>query len=207
MGGPPLVCWLLVAVGAATGASCLLRTLARTGLTAGERGVARAEGVKGLGMAVMSVPGPVLDQHAWGPSLFGTVFGVMALWAVALTRRGGHPAHHVHLVVGAAAMVYMAVAMAGSPAGTAGMAGMAGMAPAGHGPAGAPVVTGLLMAYFAGYALWAGMRMLPASTTGAAAGSGAGPIGAGGGVLAAPELAAACRVSLGIGMFAMLLTM
>lgn len=106
----------------------------------------------------------------------------------------------MHLVVGAAAMVYMAVAMATAPAGS--MAGMAGMRGA---PPGVPAVTACLLAYFAGYALWAGARMLPGATairTAAVAGGGTGT-----GVLAAPELAAACRVSLGIGMFAMLMMM
>lgn len=203
MGGAPLVGWLLVVIGSATGLSCLLRAGAAAGavLAPGERRVARAEGVKGLGMALMAVPGPALDQHPWGAPLFTVVFGGMALWSVALPRRGGHPGHHVHLALGAAAMVYMALATAAAPA------GMAGMRDADHTRTGIPVVTGLLMGYFAGYALWAGIRMLPAAGQAPAA-VGAGPgAGVAGGVLATPELAAACRVSLGIGMLAMLLTM
>jgi hypothetical protein len=211
MGGPPLVGWLLVLVGAATGVSCLLRTRPGVGLAPPERRVARAEGVKGVGMALMSVPAPVLDQRPWGVWLFTVVFGAMALWSVTLLWRGGHRAHHVHLSVGAAAMVYMAVAMAAAPAmgSAAGMAGMAGMRATATGPAGIPLVTGLLLGYFAVYTLWAGIRMLPAA--GAVAGAVVpGGTGRGGGataLLGAPEVAAACRVSLGIGMFAMLLTM
>jgi hypothetical protein len=213
MGGPPLVGWLLVLVGTATGVSCLLRTRAAVALSTGERRVARAEGVKGLGMALMAVPGSVLDQRPWGAPLFTVVFGVMALWSVTLLWRGGHATHHVHLSVGAAAMVYMAVAMGTASGGGSDMAGMAGMA---SGGAGIPAVTGLLLGYFALYTLWAGIRMLPvtgsvpAGSAGSAgvAGSGA-PMGSGAGasLLAAPEVAAACRVSLGIGMFAMLLTL
>ncbi|MDI5965370.1 DUF5134 domain-containing protein [Streptomyces sp. SL13] len=199
MGGPPLVGWLVVVIGAVTGVSCLLRTRAAAGaaLGAAERRVSRAEGVKGLGMALMALPAPALAQHPWGGWLFGAFFGAMALWTLSLSRRGDHaPAHHVHLGVGAASMVYMSVVMATAPAAHGAMPGMAGTT----GTAGLPVVNGLLLAYFGLYALWAGLRMLPA---GAAATAG----GATGGLLAAPELAAACRVSLGIGMFAMLLTM
>lgn len=212
MGGPPLIGWLLVAVGAATGVSCLLRTRSGVALGDAERRVARAEGVKGLGMALMAVPAPELDQRPWGAWLFGAVFGAMAVWSLTLPRRGGHTLHHVHLTVGAVAMVYMSVVMTTAPAnatmpgmtgtaGTAGTTGVAGMA----GGVGLPWVNGLLLAYFGLYALWAGIRMLPSAN---AVGAAAAPAGAGtGGVLAAPELAAACRVSLGIGMFAMLLTM
>lgn len=206
MGGPPLVGWLLVVTGAVTGLSCLLRARAAVALAPDERRVARAEGVKGLGMALMAVPGFALDQRPWGATLFVVVFGAMALWSVALLRHGGHRAHHVHLSLGAAAMVYMALAMVTAPAGASGMPGMTGMR-GDLGPVGTPVLSGLLLAYFALYALWAGIRMLPAAgPTAVAVGATAGA-GAGGGVLAAPELAAACRVSLGIGMFAMLLTM
>ena len=84
------------------------------------------------------------------------------------------------------------------------MAGMRGMAP---GRPGVPVVTGLLLGYFAGYALWAGIRMLPGAVPAVAGGVPGAGSGRPAGVLAAPEVAAACRVSLGIGMFAMLLTM
>jgi hypothetical protein len=198
MGGPPLVGWLVVAVGAVTGVSCLLRTRAAAGaaLGAAERRLSRAEGVKGLGMALMALPAPALAQHPYAAWLFGAAFGLMTLWTLPLPGRAGHaPAHHLHLGVGAASMVYMSVVMATAPAGHGGMAAMTGMT----GPAGLPLVNGALLAYFGLYALWAGLRMLPA---GAPATAGA----VTGGFLAAPELAAACRVSLGIGMFAMLLT-
>ena len=193
MGGTPLIGWLVAAVCATTGVSCLLRTRGRVALGAAERRVVRAEGVKGLGMALMALPAPALEQRPWCAWLFAAVFGAMALWPVLLSRRGGHAAHHAHLSVGAGAMAYMAVTAATAPAGMPGMAGAAG-------GAGIPWVNAILLAYFGLYALWAGLRMLPAVSPAAV-------VSPAGGVLAAPELAAACRVSLGMGMFAMLLTM
>jgi hypothetical protein len=191
MNGPPLVGWLLVVISTATGISCLLRVRPSAGCatTSGERHSARAEGLMGIGMGLMAVPASVLDQRLWGPVLFTVVFGVTAVRSLPLVRRAPHHAHHV---VCAVAMVYMAVAMAGSgeAKGTAGMEGMPGMM-------GYPLITGVLLGYFAAYALWAGTR-IPAA---AAAGQ------PGGGVWQAPELAAACRVSLGLGMVAMLLTL
>lgn len=86
-------------------------------------------------------------------------------------------------------MAYMAVAMAAAPGGHAG-----------HKGTGAPLVTGLLLLYFAGYVLWSGARLVPVAT--ATAG---GPPASGWGDR--PELARACRLSMGIGMVAMLLTM
>ncbi|MEU6172155.1 DUF5134 domain-containing protein [Streptantibioticus parmotrematis] len=217
MGGPPLVGWLVVLLGAATGISCLLRSRRACALTSGERRVARAEGIKGLGMALMAVPASALDQRPWGPPLFTVVFGGMTLWSLSLLIREHHPAHHVHLAVGSAAMVYMAVAMGLAPSG-AGMTSMGDMGGMAGGSIGVPFLTGLLLVYFGLYAVWAALRMLPAVGAepvgssavgaGASAGVGAGVAsGVPGAVLRAPELAAACRVSLGIGMFAMLLTM
>ncbi|PWI41720.1 DUF5134 domain-containing protein [Streptomyces sp. ICBB 8177] len=216
MGGPPLVGWLVVLLGAATGISCLLRSRRAYASASGERQVARAEGVKGLGMALMALPAPALDQRPWGPPLFTAVFGAMTLWSLSLLIREHHPAHHVHLAVGSAAMVYMAVAMGLTPsgAGSAGTSGMAGMTGMDGGSLGVPVLTGVLLVYFGLYAVWAALRMLPAvgaapAGSGAVGGSGSAVVTGGvpGAVLRAPELAAACRVSLGIGMFAMLLTM
>jgi hypothetical protein len=194
MHGPPLVGWLLVVIGSATGVSCLLRTRAGCAAAPGERRTARDEGVMGLGMALMAVPGAALDERVWGPPLFAVVFGVIAVRSVLLARCEAHRAHHA---VEAAGMVYMAVLMAAARGGPDGMAGMTGMA---HGMAGIPAVTGLLLCYFAGYALWAGVRILPATAPVASVA----PAGA---LLRAPGVAAACRVSLSIGMFAMLLTM
>ncbi|WP_431949138.1 DUF5134 domain-containing protein [Actinacidiphila sp. bgisy167] len=198
MHGPPLVAWLLVVLGAATGAYCLFRTRRGCPGTGPDvRRVARAEALMGLGMAVMAVPVSVLAPPLWVSAAFGLVFGVAAVRALLLARHG---AHHLHHAVGAGAMVYMAVAMA-----EAGAAGAAGAAHAGHTPAGSPAATGLLLVYFAVYVLAAGVRLVSVPATVAAAGTAA----AGGGVPVghAPELASACRVSMAIGMFAMLLTL
>ncbi|MCQ4083337.1 DUF5134 domain-containing protein [Streptomyces sp. RB6PN25] len=201
MHGPPLVGWLLVVTGSATGLSCLLRMRAGCAAAPGERRTARDEGVMGLGMGLMAVPAPVLDQHPWGPPLFVVAFGAMALRFAVLARDERHRFHHA---VEAAAMAYTALAMGtGGGSGMAGMAGAPGMGSQAGAPTGIPVLTGVLLCYFAVYALATGIRMLPAAgrapvtVTGPRAGS----------LLEAPELAAACRLSLGIGMFTMLLTM
>lgn len=196
MHGPPLVAWLLVALGAATAAYCLARTRPRCpGTTREEReeqSVARAEALMGAGMAVMAVPVSVLDQPPWAGAVLALVFGGAAVRSLLLVRRS---AHHLHHAVGAVAMVYM----------TAAMEGVGGSAHAGHGAMGAPVLTGLLLVYFAVYVLAGGVRLVsvPVTSTAAAAAGPAGQIA----VRHAPGLASACRVSMAIGMFAMLLTL
>ena len=103
MGEPLLVAWLLVALSAASAASCLAR--------AKDRG----EAVMGAGMAVMAVPASVLDPHRWVAPVFAVVYAAAALRAL---LPGTHAAgHRVHHVVCSAAMVYMAVAMAQAPPG------------------------------------------------------------------------------------------
>jgi hypothetical protein len=184
-----LVGWLLVALGAATGLLCLLRV--RPGCaSATRRHAVRDEGLMGLGMAAMAVPASVLEPRPWGPPLFAVVFGAAAVRALLLVRRDGRHAHHTHHAVGAGAMAYMAVAMLPGP-GTGTAAGHAG-----HMPGGVPLLTGLLLAYFTVYVLAAGVRLVSVPVPVASV-----P------VVAAPELAAACRVSMAIGMLAMLLTL
>jgi hypothetical protein len=204
MHGPPLVAWLLVALSVAAAAACLVRR------EAGD------EALMGAGMAVMAVPMSVLDPWPWGAAPFAAVFAGATVRALlrARHRRG----HHLHHAVCSAAMVYMAVAMAGAGASHTGHAGHAG-----HAAAGLPVLTGLLLAYFAAYALRAGMLLVAAPAPGGrisaaaatAGGPGSGPAGPlGSGVPAsagrrrhAPEVAIACRVSMALGMLAMLLAL
>ncbi|MFJ4986696.1 DUF5134 domain-containing protein [Streptomyces sp. NPDC088732] len=192
MHGPPLVAWLLVALGAATAAYCLVRTRPGCPGTTREereqRSAARAEALMGAGMAVMAVPVSALDQPPWASAVLAVVFGVAAVRSLLLVRRN---AHHLHHAVGAIAMVYM----------TAAMEGAGGSAHAGHGAMGAPLLTGLLLLYFAVYVLAAGVRLVSIPVTPATGTAGAVA------VRHAPELASACRVSMGIGMFAMLLTL
>ncbi|MGW3247035.1 DUF5134 domain-containing protein [Streptomyces sp. NPDC001070] len=198
MHGPPLVAWLLVALGAATGAYCLFRTRRGCrGAAPAERQVARAEALMGMGMAVMAVPVSVLDPPDWVAAAFGVVFGAAAVRALLLARRD---AHHLHHAVGAGAMVYMAVAMA--EAGTAGAT-----AHVGHAPAGTPALTGLLLVYFAIYVLATGVRLVSAAAPATATVTATAAAGHPAPVAHAPELASACRVSMAIGMFAMLLTL
>jgi hypothetical protein len=199
MHGPPLVAWSLVALSAVAAVACLLR-----------REAARDEALMGAGMAVMAVPMSVLDPRPWGTPLFavvlGVVFALAGVRALLLIRR---PGHHLHHSVCSAAMVYMAVAMGGAASAPGGHAEHAA-----HASAGAPLFTGLLLLYFAGYVLRTGGTLVAVPAH--AHGTSRGPLISGG--LAAggrervplrhaPEVAAACRVSMALGMFAMLLTL
>ncbi|MCC8338540.1 DUF5134 domain-containing protein [Streptomyces sp. R1] len=200
MHGPASSGWLLVALCAATGAYCLLRM--RSSVEE-QRSAAGGEALMGFGMAAMAVPAAVFTPPAWVWPGYAVVFGAAGLRALWAARSGRH---HLHHLVGAAAMVYMAVVMAGSPAHAHA-----------HGTSGTPVLTGALLLYFTGYVLLTGVRLIPVV---AAAGSGAGappvpvplpgqgpradgPAADGWGDR--PELARACRLSMAIGMLAMLL--
>ncbi|MFF7972576.1 DUF5134 domain-containing protein [Streptomyces sp. NPDC007905] len=183
MHGPAWPAWLLVALCAATGAYCLLRM--RSGVEE-QRRAAGGEALMGFGMAAMAVPATVFTPPGWAWPLYAAVFGAAALRALWAAR--GEP-HHLHHLVGTAAMVYMSLVMAASPT-------------AHHHPrvgGGVPLVTGVLLLYFTGYVLISGARLVPAAV--AAGGTAAVRWGD------RPELARACRLSMGIGMVAMLLTM
>ncbi|MET9498735.1 DUF5134 domain-containing protein [Streptomyces sp. NPDC006552] len=186
MHGPLSAAWLLVALCAASGAYCLLRL--RSGVEE-QRRAAGDEAFMGFGMALMAVPAAVLAPPPWAWLLYAAVFGAAALRALWAARRG---AHHLHHLMGTLAMAYMAAGMAARPA-----------AHAHHGAAGTPVLTGVLLGYFAVYVLWAGARLVPAAPAGPAGSTGSAFAGWGD----RPELARACRLSMGIGTLAMLLTM
>ncbi|MDR6975172.1 hypothetical protein J2X68_001856 [Streptomyces sp. 3330] len=180
MHGPASPGWLLVALCAATGAYCLLRM--RSAVEE-QRRAAGGEALMGFGMAAMAVPAAAFTPPAWTWPAFAAVFGAAALRALWAARVS---AHHLHHLVGTGAMVYMAAVMADAPAHRHG-----------HGGSGVPLLTGVLLLYFTGYVLLAGARLLPVA-------------GAGGAAVAwgdRPEVARACRLSMGIGMLAMLLTM
>lgn len=198
MHGPPLVGWSLVVLCTTTGAYGLVGTRAGA---AGERRAAGGDALMGLGMAAMAVPGAVPHTRPWGYALFAAVFGAAGLHTL-LRARSEPEAHHLHHAVGAFAMVYMALAMAETPAARAAAgAAHAGHAAAGHEPAGTPLLTGLLLVYFAVYVVRGAARMVPVP---------AGAPGETGGQERAPggrELTHACRLSMGIGMLAMLLIM
>ncbi|MFE2821785.1 DUF5134 domain-containing protein [Streptomyces sp. NPDC059271] len=195
--------WLLVALCAATGAYCLLRMRSPV---EEQRHTAGAEALMGFGMAAMAVPAAVVAPPRWAWLAYVTVFGAAALRGLWTARSSPHQLHHL---MGAVAMVYMAAVMTFAPAHQA----------HGHGGAGVPLLTGALLLYFAGYVLRSGVRLLPLPATG---GGGAGP-GAGGprrgsgadawGARRAvrwgdrPELSQACRLSMGIAMLAMLVTL
>ncbi|MFK4149956.1 DUF5134 domain-containing protein [Streptomyces sp. NPDC004065] len=189
MHGPASPGWLLVALCAATGAYCLLRMRSTV---EEQRRAAGGEALMGFGMAAMAVPAAVFSPPAWAWPAYAVVFGAAALRALWAARTGPH---HLHHLVGASAMVYMAVVMAASPGASH---------PHAHGGAGIPPVTGALLLYFAGYVLVAGARLVPAvgAATGALAGGGTAPAWGD-----RPELARACRLSMGMAMVAMLLTL
>ncbi|CAM5490431.1 hypothetical protein SALBM135S_05303 [Streptomyces alboniger] len=192
MHGPAQAAWLLVALCAATGAYCLLRMRSRI---EEQRRTAGSEALMGFGMAVMAVPAAVVALPRWTWLLSAAVFGAAALhglWHSAGAARRDR--HHVHHLIGALAMVYMSVAMVAAPG-----------AHAGHTRAGLPPLTGVLLLYFAGFVLWSGARLAPARTAAAGEGATGGPSVLGWGDR--PELALACRLSMGIGMLTMLLTL
>jgi hypothetical protein len=179
--GPATTGWLLVALCAAAGAYCVARMRS---VVEEQRRAAGGEAVMGFGMAAMAVPAAALDPPGWVWPVYAAVFAAAALHALWAARTG---AHHLHHAVGSLAMVHMSLSMAAAPA-----------AHGGHGVTGVPLLTGVLLLYFAGYVLLAGARLLPA-----------GVATAGGAVRWGdrPELARVCRLGMGIAMLAMLLTM
>ncbi|AQS70973.1 DUF5134 domain-containing protein [Streptomyces pactum] len=182
MHGPASSGWLLVALCAATGAYCLLRM--RSSVEE-QRRAAGGEAFMGFGMAAMAVPAAVFTPPGWAWPGYAVVFGAAGLRALWAARSGRH---HLHHLVGTAAMVHMAVVMAGSPARAHG-----------HGSSGTPLLTGALLLYFTGYVLLTGVRLIPVVAV-----TGGGPAAGWGD---RPELTRACRLSMGIAMLTMLLTM
>lgn len=180
--------WLLVLLCAVSGAYCLLQVRRAGGGAAGEA-------VMGFGMALMAVP--LGGAGGWRAVALGAVFCGAALHAVWLLRGGAHHAHHL---VGSLTMVYMcAIAASASVSGS----------PAGHGHgdgAGLPLLTGVLLLYYAGYVVLGGTRLVTAGGPHGPPGPrpDSGPPGPRSG---SAELTRACRLAMGIGMLAMLLTM
>ncbi|MFJ3974323.1 DUF5134 domain-containing protein [Streptomyces sp. NPDC090021] len=177
--------WLLVLLCAVSGAYCLRRAHGWSGAAAGEA-------VMGFGMALMAVP--LGGGGAWRTPVLGVVFCAAALHALWLLRGGAHHAHHL---LGSLTMVYMTVAAVSG---------------GGHGHgAGLPLLTGSLLLYYAGYVVLGGTRLLTAG----------GPVPASSVPSASPvpmpvpvpapgaptELVRACRLAMGMGMLAMLLSM
>ncbi|MEU3191767.1 DUF5134 domain-containing protein [Streptomyces sp. NPDC006992] len=201
MHGPATVGWLLTALCAVAGVSCLLRA---RGAGPGRRAEAGGEAAMGFGMAAMAAPAPwsgTPTGHTVSGWVFGALFGALLVRELRLTAAERHtaasPGRHLHHFLGSAAMVYMSLAMALGPSG--------GAAAHHSGAGGLPLVTGMLLVYFAGYVLWTGTRLMPA---GAAPASGPAarrtampPVARQAGV------AAGCRVAMGTGMFAMLLAL
>lgn len=114
MHGPATAGWLVVALCVAAGTYCLIRL---RGATGEGRGTAGDEALMGFGMAAMAVPAAALTPPRWVWLVYAAVFGVAALRALGPARR---TSRHLHHLVGILAMVYMAVAMALLPGGTHG---------------------------------------------------------------------------------------
>lgn len=218
MHGPATAGWLVVALCAAAGTYCLLRL---RGAPGAGRGTAGGEALMGFGMAAMAVPAAVVTPPRWVWLLYAAVFGVAALRTMGPARR---TSHHLHHLVGMLAMVYMSVAMALLPGAAHDPHGTHATADAG----GTPLATGILLIYYAGFVLWTGARLLPLQTVTAPERGDPGPpdpvrtSGAVAGTVTEvvpevvpdidvrerrPEMALACRLSMGIAMLAMLLTL
>ncbi|MCH0566653.1 MULTISPECIES: DUF5134 domain-containing protein [unclassified Streptomyces] len=208
MGEPPLVGWLLTALGTATGVLCAVRSGARAAADRYARRTARAEAAMGMGMALMAAPGLAPRTGVWGPLALGVLFAGLAVRASLFARGEAHRLHHT---VDAAAMTYMAALMAPpiGGGGMAGMDGMDGMRHGGHASMGLPLVDLALLAYYTLYVLRVGARLVPAP---AAACTTPGP-GRGGAddtsprAWQGPAVGLACRLSLAMGMLAMVLAM
>jgi hypothetical protein len=203
MHGSAAVGWLLTALCAFVAGVCLVRARGAGGI---RRRTARSEALMGLGMAAMALSGSV--STALPPLVFLLLFGAVGAWELRLLRETGH-VHHVHHLVGALAMIYMALAMPGSHAAAAGAHA------AGAAAAGLPLLTGALLAYYAGYVLRTGLLLLPAPAGGEPDGAGANGRGTDAAAAAGadcavhghgvPGLTPACRVAMGTGMLTMLL--
>ncbi|MEU9336531.1 DUF5134 domain-containing protein [Streptomyces sp. NPDC048290] len=169
--------WLLVALCAANGVYGLLRMRSNA---AEQRRGAGDEALMGFGMAVMALPATVFTPPSWTWPGYAAVTGAVALRTLWVAGAGTH-----HLV-GASAMIYMAMAMAASPG-----------QHTGHGGAGVPLLTWALFLYFVGYVLHSGVRLLPAAAASSRA------VGWGN----RPELVKVSRLSMGIAMTVMLVTL
>ncbi|MFF9896952.1 MULTISPECIES: DUF5134 domain-containing protein [Streptomyces] len=185
MHGPGSASWLLVALCAASGAYCLLRTRSSV---AEQRRAAGSEALMGFGMAVMAVPAAVLSPPRGAWLVYTAVFAAAGLRTAWTARRDPH---HLHHLLGAGAMVYMSAAMTTAPGGAHG---------GGHGGGGVPALTGVLLLYFTAHVLASGARLAP---VGAAAAPEAGVVR----WADRPELALVCRLAMSMGMLAMLLTL
>ncbi|MFD5896620.1 DUF5134 domain-containing protein [Streptomyces sp. NPDC060366] len=96
MHGPATAGWLVVALCAAAGTYCLLRLRGATGARSGTAGgTAGGEALMGFGMAAMAVPAAVVTPPRWVWLVYVAVFGVAALRALGPARRTSHHLHHL----------------------------------------------------------------------------------------------------------------
>ncbi|MFH8371784.1 DUF5134 domain-containing protein [Streptomyces sp. NPDC018031] len=187
MHGPPLIGWLLLVLGTASGAYCTARARAAP---PGLRWAPGSEALLGWGMAVMTLPAVAHPGGSWGPSLPAAVAGVAAVPALLPRRCAGGDGRRFHHTVEAVAMVYVCLVMV-----VWSRDGHHGTGP----PGTTEPLTAALLAYFTGYVLRTGLRLVPAP--------GGGPAPDTVTWSRRPEIATACRLAMAIGMCAMLLTL
>lgn len=220
MHGSATVGWMLAALCLYVAVVCLLRARDTGGM---RRRTAANEALMGLGMAGMALP---VEGPAPSPLVLLALFGAVGLRELALLLREARRdartpygpgraercarRHHLHHLVGAAAMIYMVLAMPAGHGSAAGAGGHAAAAASGLVPA-LPVLTGGLLVYYAVHVLRGGLELLPAPASGAFGGTGAGsalrPAPIRRTSWEAPGVPAACRVAMGTGMLTMLLTL
>ncbi|WP_062216128.1 DUF5134 domain-containing protein [Streptomyces sp. NBRC 109706] len=182
MHGPVLVNWLLVVVCGGTGGYCLARLRRCRPAERQDRGL---EAAMGFGMALMAWAMAGGVAGAAPPSWLLVALTAASTLGAALPLGAGarHRAHHL---VEGAAMLAMALAMAG------------GHHP-GHGP---PGWAGPALLYFGLHALRAAPRLLPAPAPAPAETRAETETGA---AHRPDEVGAACRLALSLGMFTMVL--
>jgi hypothetical protein len=225
--GPAVVRWLAVALCAAIAVHCLVRAalarhrVARPGL---QRDAEAAHGVMALAMSGMLSPfGDPVPAGVWLVVFVGLAgwFGAR-VWHARASAPGGRPAAarvipHVHHLVAALAMVFMAALIplttrgSGSAASAmSGMSGMSGMSAATG--ASFPVAFGSevlavgLLCYFVLYAAWSMVRVVrvPAGMALAGGGTLAGSPPVAVRLVLSPRIAVCCQSLMGLGMAYML---
>ena len=192
MAGPDWLRWLLTALFLGVAGYCVARLVAARSAGSTYGGCHRAVDVgnvlMGVGMAAMSSPiGGPLPHAGWQ-----AVFLLLAVWFAVSRLTGADPVGwhggSLHHAIGAAAMLYMLIAI---PHGGADMA-QPWMAGTVAGTAALPVVAWVLAGYFALHALRTGVAV---SRVGGA------PV-----AVHSPRLAMTCQLVMSLGATAMLLT-
>lgn len=158
-----VIVWSAAGLMGGTGLYCLAR-LRRTPHAAvcGDPLSFASEALMGLGAALMTL------QGAWGthtpPVLWAAVYGAATLSSLSVMAfvpgrlHAGPRSRRLHDAIGHLSMVYMGLAMSGSAAHS-----MADPQLTTTHPGGIPLITGVLLAYFGGHAIWTGHQIVSPS--------------------------------------------